>query len=84
MEDLKLDDGQIIDTFTACSVVEGFCAFEPTTEDHIKSWAFLIKTGACWSLQGWYGRAASKYIEAGYISKEGVINWDLVYETINN
>lgn len=52
-----------MDTFTACMIVEGV---EPATEEEtINAWQHLINTGACWSLQGWYGRTAAALIENG-------------------
>lgn len=68
----------IKDTYTACSVVEEFADFTPTEEQYLQAWSHLIKTGACWSLQGWYGRNASHMIREGYISKDGQINWELI------
>jgi len=60
-------------TYDACSIVEGFCGYEPTEQEQLQAWAHLIETGAAWSLQGWYGRNAMALIEAGYISKQGQI-----------
>lgn len=39
----------------------------------IKLFAKLIKTGQAWSLQGFYGRTAASFIDAGIISKDGNI-----------
>jgi hypothetical protein len=55
-----------MDTFTACSIVEGFSGEEHTEEEFIAAWQHLIDTGACWSLQGWYGRGAMAMIKAGH------------------
>jgi hypothetical protein len=66
-------------TYDACSIVEGFCGYEPTEQEHIQAWAHLIKTGAAWSLQGWYGRNANALIKAGYISSDG----DILIEILN-
>jgi len=63
--------------YLACAIAEGFCEGEGAEpEDQIKAWAYLIRTGQCWSLQGWFGRTASSLIEAGVISQEGTIDWD--------
>jgi hypothetical protein len=39
----------------------------------IEMFSDLIKSGASWSLQGHYGRAASAFIEGGWLDKEGNI-----------
>ncbi len=44
-----------------------------TPENFFKLFSDLIKTGLCWSLQGFYGRTARELIDNGYISKEGEI-----------
>ena len=63
----------ITDSYTACAVIEDFADFEPTAADHLDAWAYLIRTGQCWSLQGFYGRGAANLIEQGYITKDGEI-----------
>ena len=54
-----------MDSYTACSIAEGFCGFEPTVEQLNEAWQYLIDTGLCWRLQGWYGRCARDLIESG-------------------
>lgn len=67
--------------YLASAYAEGFCEGEgATAPEQVEAWAYLIKTGLCWSLQGWYGRAANDLIERGLISKTGEIDWDIVNE----
>lgn len=54
-----------MNTYTACAIVEGFDDEEHTHEEVIEAWQSLIDSGACWTLQGWYGRTASSLIEQG-------------------
>jgi hypothetical protein len=58
-----------MDQFTACSIAEGFCGGENATEEEQQeAWQYLIDTGLCWRLQGWYGRTAQHLIENGICS----------------
>ena len=34
-------------------------------EQLIEAWQFLIDTGACWTLQGFFGRTAQQLIDSG-------------------
>lgn len=52
-------------SFDACAVAEGFADHEPTEAEQIEAWQYLIDTGDCWKLQGWYGRTATALIEQG-------------------
>jgi len=55
-----------MDSFTAVSIVEGFCGEEEATEEErIAAWQHLIDTGLVWSLQGYFGRMAEQLIEEG-------------------
>jgi hypothetical protein len=42
----------------------------------LELFAYLVKTGLAWKLQGHYGRTAAALIEQGIITKGGEINWD--------
>ena len=64
-------------TYLASAYAEGFCEGEGASAgEQVEAWAYLIATGACWKLQGFYGRTAENIIKSGLISKEGEINWD--------
>jgi len=32
---------------------------------YVEAWQYLINTGLCWKLQGWFGREATRMIEEG-------------------
>ena len=52
--------------YMAVAIAEGFCEGEDATEaQQIEAWQHLINTGMCWTLQGWFGRAATELIERG-------------------
>jgi hypothetical protein len=55
-----------MDSFIACGIVEGFDGCEHTDAEQLEAWQYLIDTGDCWKLQGWYGRTARSLIEQGY------------------
>lgn len=57
-----------MDNYTAVSIAEGFCDYEPTEEQQIEAWQHLIDTGLAWTLQGWFGRQAQSLIEQGVCS----------------
>lgn len=45
----------------------------------VEALAYLIVTGLVWELQGFYGRMAQQYMDAGVINDAGEINWDEFY-----
>lgn len=49
--------------YEAVSIAEKFCDYEPTKQETIEAWQYLINTGLVWSLQGWFGRMAMSLIE---------------------
>lgn len=64
-------------SYLATAYAEGFCEGEgATATQQIEAWAYLIMTGACWSLQGWFGRTAHSIIDRGLVDKDGRINWE--------
>ena len=66
--------------YEATAIAEGFSGTVHTVDEVLEAWAYLIETGHCWQLQGWFGRQAMSFIEDGVISKEGKINWETVAE----
>jgi hypothetical protein len=39
-----------------------------TEEEQLEAWQYLIDTGLCWQLQGWFGRTARDLIARGWCS----------------
>jgi|TARA_R110002124_G_scaffold118318_1_gene275593 hypothetical protein len=50
----------------AIAIAEGLVEND-SEEKYIEAWQFLLDTGLCWSLQGWFGRTAVAMIEAGQL-----------------
>ena len=64
----KLNFFVVNDLYTACGIIEDFVEIPDgvdVEQAHIQAWQFLINTGACWTLQGFYGRNAQALIEQG-------------------
>ena len=71
--------------YLATAIAEGFCEGENATlEQQIEAWAYLIKTGLAYKLQGWFGRAAQSLIAKGLVNSQGEIDWDQVDEAQND
>ena len=51
--------------YTACAAIEGFDDQEHEEDEILEAFQYLIDTGACWRLQGGYGRTASALISQG-------------------
>ena len=61
---------QTFDAFDAIGIAEGFIA--PEREEQIyEAWQYLIDTGLCWQLQGWFGRTACALINEGICQPAG-------------
>lgn len=68
--------------FRAVAIAEGF--EEPESRDEILvAWAYLIRTGMAWQLQGKFGRTAKELIEHNFITERGIIQWEYVNPQIN-
>ena len=55
----------------AVGIAEGW--IEAKEHEVIEAWQYLLDTGLCWKLQGWFGRTAKALINEGII-KEVTIN----------
>lgn len=64
-------------SYLACSIIEGFCDFEPETDDIISAWSYLIQSREAWRLQGFYGRNAAALINSGTFSNNGEFLGDI-------
>jgi hypothetical protein len=53
--------------YTACETVEW--SETATQTEQLIAWQWLVDTGICWTLQGWYGRTAAYLIENGLVLK---------------
>ncbi len=51
----------------AVGIAEGFIEAD-SNEHYIDAWQYLINTGLCWRLQGWFGRTAMQMINDGHCS----------------
>ena len=47
----------------------------------VELFAYLVRTGMAWTLQGHYGRTAKAMMDSGVINTKGEIDWD-AYDTL--
>ena len=52
-------------TYDAVMIAEG--VYPGDTDQMQEAWQILVDSGFAWSLQGWFGREATRLIEAGVI-----------------
>ena len=52
-----------MDNMKAIEIIES--KEDATQEEEVAAWQYLINTGICWELQGFYGRTAMRLIEEG-------------------
>lgn len=55
-----------LDSYSAVMIAEG--VESATEEEQLEAWQYLIDTGLCWQLQGWFGRTARDLIARGWCS----------------
>lgn len=58
--------------YTATMIVEGVEQPDGPME-YLDAVAHLIRTGLAWSLQGFFGRTCSEFINAGCVSQSGEV-----------
>lgn len=63
MDKIKTEE-RTMTPYLATGIAEGFEEAE-NEDERTAAWQYLIDTGICWKLQGWFGRIASELIEEG-------------------
>lgn len=67
----------MVDDSDIPSLIIAYESGELNGADVLRLYSKLVRTGLVWSLQGHYGRTASAFIGAGYLSVKG----DILKET---
>jgi len=65
---LMAENERDMDTFAAAMIADGefeLAGFEPSEDNYIRAYQYLIDTGIAWQLQGRIGRTARDLIENG-------------------
>ena len=57
----------MLNQFDAVMIAEGAMPAE-SEEQYLEAWQYLIDSGLCWKLQGFFGRQAAALIDEGLCS----------------